>query len=90
MNLLVREGAGRELHSPIPNSATLSLHKRNSPHSLLSSGHTCLVLSHLEMQWKWNACYPSGEREVTVGIKSSRREGVSYRLGSPIYKARIR
>ena len=21
----------------------------------LPSGHTCLVLSHLEMQWKWNA-----------------------------------
>ena len=23
--------------------------------SLLSSGQTCLVFSHLEMQWKWNA-----------------------------------
>ena len=26
-------------------------------HSRLSSGHTCRVLSHLEMQWKWKACY---------------------------------
>ena len=25
-------------------------------HSLLSSGHTCLVFNHLDMQWKWNAC----------------------------------
>jgi hypothetical protein len=24
--------------------------------SRLSSGHTCRVLSHLEMQWKWKAC----------------------------------
>ena len=27
---------------------------RNS-HSTLHSGHTCRVLSHREMQWKWNA-----------------------------------
>lgn len=26
-------------------------------HSLLSNGHTCLVLSQREMQWKWKACY---------------------------------
>ncbi len=25
--------------------------------SLLSSGQTDLALSHLEMQWKWKACY---------------------------------
>lgn len=24
--------------------------------SRLSSGHTCRVLSHREMQWKWKAC----------------------------------
>lgn len=24
--------------------------------SRLSNGHTCRVLSHREMQWKWNAC----------------------------------
>jgi len=24
--------------------------------SRLSSGHTCRVFSHREMQWKWNAC----------------------------------
>jgi hypothetical protein len=27
--------------------------------SLLSSGQTCLVFNHLEMQWKWKACYAS-------------------------------
>jgi len=26
-------------------------------HSLLSRGHTCLVLSQREIQWKWNACW---------------------------------
>lgn len=26
-------------------------------HSLLSSGHTCRVLSQREMQWKWKACW---------------------------------
>jgi hypothetical protein len=25
--------------------------------SLLSSGQTCLVFNHLDMQWKWKACY---------------------------------
>lgn len=26
-------------------------------HSLLSSGHTCLVFNQREIQWKWKACW---------------------------------
>jgi hypothetical protein len=39
-------------------------------HSRLSSGHTFLVLSQREMQWKWNACYRYLEsgRWTSIGL----------------------
>lgn len=35
--------------------------------SLLSSGHTCRVLSHRDMQWKWKACYNSQSLNHRMG-----------------------
>lgn len=31
-------------------------------HSLLSSGHTCLVFSQRDIQWKWKACWGKESR----------------------------
>lgn len=35
-------------------------------HSLLSNGHTLRLLSHLLMQWKWNACCKDGHSAQLV------------------------
>lgn len=45
----------------VPGSASILMKKPKithfwNSHSLLSRGHTCLVFSQREMQWKWNAC----------------------------------
>lgn len=49
-----------------PESTITDTHFWNS-HSLLSRGHTCLVFSQREIQWKWKACC---EREKTKRVKS--------------------
>lgn len=44
-----------------------------SSHSRLSSGHTFLVLSQREMQWKWNACCRRARQTLQPRTQSTRR-----------------
>lgn len=44
--------------------------------SLLSSGQTCLVLSHLLMQWKWKAWLHTPQATVQFSLKEKRERKI--------------